>query len=190
VDQRRPLIIPSCRRSRNNSGGFGPLAGSDRRGGHNGRRGPHVTARRVVAHRRGGRLSLARSQRLGVSARTLFAQRLGACMSGGVPSQDMLVIAHSSGTPDAIRGQECWGHHSRFGRIGLYALLSDAVTVNVLVEGDRARVIESESGLCLHSVRRRAPGAGRPPIGSGVQVPLRSLAPERLTARKLNVLSP
>jgi hypothetical protein len=67
-----------------------------------------------------------------------------------------------------------------------YALESlEAFPVDVIVAGDRAKVVGSDTDRCLLSVRRPAPGGE----GSG-RGPLRNLAPERLSAGKVSSLLP
>jgi len=66
----------------------------------------------------------------------------------------------------------------------------DALTVDVVVAGDRVRVVEPENGRCLTEIRQPALDAGTHLRGSDVQVPLRKRAPERLTARQFCPISP
>src|SRR5271157_944707 len=63
-----------------------------------------------------------------------------------------------------------------------YALAGIEDVPVVVVDGDRVKVVETTSGRCVLSVRQPAPDAGTLPVGSGVQVPLRKRAPERITA--------
>ncbi len=66
----------------------------------------------------------------------------------------------------------------------------EAVPVDVVVDGDRVKVVEPTTGRCVLSVRQPGPDPETRPTGSGVQVPLRKRAPERLTARKFHPASP
>ena len=69
--------------------------------------------------------------------------------------------------------------------LSAYALEStEAVPMDVLVDRDRARVLDPDAGWCMQSVRRPVPVGG----DSG-KCPLRNLAPERLTASKVDLLA-
>jgi hypothetical protein len=59
----------------------------------------------------------------------------------------------------------------------------DAVAVDLVVDGHRAKVVEPETGHILHSVRRGATGSVSAVIGHVVNArtsPLRKLAPAYL----------
>jgi len=71
-----------------------------------------------------------------------------------------------------------------FGTLAIYTPEGiDTIPVDVAVDRDRAKVVESETGLRSWIVRRPAPGTGTPSRGPGAQVPLRNLAPARLIIR-------
>jgi hypothetical protein len=55
-------------------------------------------------------------------------------------------------------------------KLSSYALVGiDAIPVDVIVKGDQVKVVATRNRRVFHSVRLPAPGAGMPPIGSGVQ---------------------
>jgi hypothetical protein len=71
---------------------------------------------------------------------------------------------------------------------GLYA-----IPVDVIVDGDRVRAFEPESGRLVHSVMLESSGSVSSVVGHGVNVrtsPLRKRGPERLAARICYLLSP
>jgi hypothetical protein len=70
-----------------------------------------------------------------------------------------------------------------------YALARlDAVPVDVVVDSDRVKLVEQKTGRCVLWVGQPGSVVGTPSEGSGIQVPLRNLAPERINARKVNLL--